>query len=107
MIDVESVLTAHHKGHFELKACPIAPGEVPTQSCFDNNKLTFVEDKLYGAPADLLYPERGENLCFVSVVYTITHCIICRPNLTLNLNRTVYSLHPSCRKHTEGSEREL
>jgi len=59
VIDVESVLTAHHKGHFELKACPIAPGEVPTQSCFDNNKLTFVEDKLYGAPADPLYPERA------------------------------------------------
>ena len=60
VIDVESVLTAHHKGHFELKACPVAPGEAPTQSCFDENKLEFVEDVLYNAPADPLYPERGE-----------------------------------------------
>ncbi len=65
VIDVESVLTAHHKGHFELKACPVAPGEVPTQDCFDNHKLTFVEDKLYGAKLDPLYPERGKKLEFV------------------------------------------
>ena len=62
MIDVESVLTAHHKGHFEVKACSVAPGEAPTQACFDQHRLTFVEDVLYGAPADPLYPERGEEL---------------------------------------------
>lgn len=59
IIDVETVLTAHHKGHFEFKACPILPGEVPSQACFDENPLTFVSDKLYGAPPDPLYPERA------------------------------------------------
>jgi hypothetical protein len=45
----ESVLTAHHMGHFAFKACPITHGEVPTQECFDANPLTFLEDELYGA----------------------------------------------------------
>ena len=62
VIDVESVLTAHHKGHFEMKACPAAPGEAPTQACFDEHPLAFVEDVLYDAPADPLYPERGEKI---------------------------------------------
>lgn len=55
----ESVLTAHHKGHFEFHACPISPGEVPTQACFDSNPLTFVEDLSYGANPDPNYPERA------------------------------------------------
>lgn len=59
VIDIESVLTAHHKGHFELKACAIAPGEIATQECFDNHPLTFVNDELYGAPPDPLYTERA------------------------------------------------
>ena len=49
-IDVEVLLTAHHKGHFEFFACPIAPGEKPTESCFKQYPLTFVSDPLYGAP---------------------------------------------------------
>ena len=59
VIDVESVLTAHHKGHFESKACALNPGEVATQDCFDNNTLAFVSDELYGAQPDPLYPERA------------------------------------------------
>jgi len=57
-VEFESILTAHHWGHFTLKACPISPGQVPSQSCFDSNPLTFVEDTLYGAPSDPNYPER-------------------------------------------------
>jgi hypothetical protein len=55
----ESVLTAHHMGHFAFKACPISHGEVPTQECFDANPLTFLEDELYGANPDPLFPERA------------------------------------------------
>jgi hypothetical protein len=55
----ESVLTAHHMGHFAFKACPISHGEVPTQECFDANPLTFLEDELYGAKPDPLFPERA------------------------------------------------
>mmetsp|Transcript_23079 Transcript_23079/g.46713 ORF Transcript_23079/g.46713 Transcript_23079/m.46713 type:complete len:1317 (+) Transcript_23079:171-4121(+) len=52
-------LTAHHKGHFVFSACPIEYGEVPSQSCFDKNKLVFVEDLLHGAVSDPNYPERA------------------------------------------------
>ncbi|KAL3759402.1 hypothetical protein ACHAWU_000701 [Discostella pseudostelligera] len=53
------LLTAYHKGHFEVKTCAINhPEEVATQECFDAHPLTFVEDKLYGAPIDPLYPGR-------------------------------------------------
>lgn len=59
-VDVEVVLSAHHKGHFVFKACPIPHTTVsPTQECFDANPLTFVEDKLYGAPVDESHPERA------------------------------------------------
>jgi len=58
-IDLESVLTAHHKGHFTYKACPIQGDELPTQACFDSNPLTFVRDNLYGAPPDPNYPDRA------------------------------------------------
>ena len=53
------VLTAHHKGHFVFSGCPISPGEIPTQECFDSNRLTFVEDMLHGANYDPNYPERA------------------------------------------------
>ncbi|EJK76336.1 hypothetical protein THAOC_01905, partial [Thalassiosira oceanica] len=59
VVEFESVLTAHHKGHFEFRACPVSSGEVPTQECFDSNPLTFVEDPLYGAVPDPNHPERA------------------------------------------------
>ena len=59
VIEVETILTAHHKGHFTFKACAISAGEVPTQECFNANPLTFVSDELYGANPDPLYPERA------------------------------------------------
>eukprot|EP00554_Chaetoceros_debilis_P007329 CAMPEP_0194076696 /NCGR_PEP_ID=MMETSP0149-20130528/3460_1 /TAXON_ID=122233 /ORGANISM="Chaetoceros debilis, Strain MM31A-1" /LENGTH=1024 /DNA_ID=CAMNT_0038757527 /DNA_START=190 /DNA_END=3264 /DNA_ORIENTATION=+ len=58
-IDIESLLSAHHKGHIEVKACPVTPNEVATQACFDSNPLEFISDELYGAPKDDNYPIRG------------------------------------------------
>uniref|UniRef100_A0A7S2EXU5 Chitin-binding type-4 domain-containing protein n=1 Tax=Trieres chinensis TaxID=1514140 RepID=A0A7S2EXU5_TRICV len=58
-IIVESVITAHHKGHLTLKACAIEEGEIPSQDCFDENPLTFIEDMYYGANPDPDYPERA------------------------------------------------
>ena len=56
-IDLEVYLTAHHNGHFEFKACPISPGQAPTQACFDANKLRFVSGE--SANFDPNYPERA------------------------------------------------
>jgi len=58
-ITIEAVLTAHHKGHFVLKACPVSPLETPSQACFDAHPLEFVNDELYGAPKDMNFPERA------------------------------------------------
>lgn len=59
IIDLDVTLTAHHKGHFEFKACPISPGQVATQDCFDANPLMFISDTKYGANFDTNYPERA------------------------------------------------
>ncbi|KAL3808826.1 hypothetical protein ACHAXA_000009 [Cyclostephanos tholiformis] len=62
VIEVEAMVTTHHKGHFEFSVCPIknsVPMEVPTEKCFVKNKLEFVSDELYGAPFDPNYPERA------------------------------------------------
>jgi len=56
---LDVTLTAHHKGHFVFSACPIAPNEIPSQECFDSNKLTFVMDLLHNANYDPDYPERA------------------------------------------------
>jgi hypothetical protein len=56
-IDVEVTFTAHHKGHFVLKACPISSGGTATQACFDNNKLRFISGE--GANFDQNFPERA------------------------------------------------
>jgi hypothetical protein len=67
-IEVDVHVTAHHYGHFELKACPM--GRASTQDCFDANPLMFVEDTKYGMPKDDLRPERamlwgdGVNLAY-------------------------------------------
>jgi len=66
-IEVEVMVTTHHKGHFVFSACPLLDsvsdfnGEmpVPTAECFERHQLRFVEDELYGAPADPRYPERA------------------------------------------------
>ena len=55
----DAVLTAHHMGHFTFKACPIQPGEVPSQSCFDAHPLEFVQDLRYNAPKDDAFPGRA------------------------------------------------
>ena len=58
-IDVEVVLTAHHKGHFEFFACPISRGGIGSGDCFKQNRLEFVADLLYGAPKDPKFPYRA------------------------------------------------
>jgi len=57
IIQVDSFLTAHHKGHFEVKGCPF--GKESSQECFDAYPLEFVEDLLYGMPKDPAHPSRG------------------------------------------------
>jgi hypothetical protein len=56
-IDLSVTLTAHHKGHFQFKACPISPGQAATQACFDARKLRFISG--HGANFDPNYPERA------------------------------------------------
>jgi hypothetical protein len=55
-IDVEVEIRAHHNGHFQLKACPISPGQTASQACFDSNRLTFVSGPRSG---DTNYPHRA------------------------------------------------
>jgi len=57
VIDVNVAVTAHHYGHFEVKAC--AMGSSSTQDCFDANPLTFVKDVSHGMPPDEKYPGRA------------------------------------------------
>lgn len=57
IIYVEVELTAHHMGHFEFKACPVSPGQAPTQACFDANKLRFISGE--SANLDPNFPERA------------------------------------------------
>ncbi|KAK3281481.1 hypothetical protein CYMTET_10732 [Cymbomonas tetramitiformis] len=59
LLELEFLITAHHMGHVELHVCPNRDN--PTQSCFDEHPLTFVEDLACAEPAprDPNYPERG------------------------------------------------
>jgi hypothetical protein len=63
VIDVEVLVTTHHKGHFVFSVCPIdpkkVPMEIPTAECFARTELKFVSDELYGAPPDPDHPERA------------------------------------------------
>ena len=62
VLDLKFKLTAHHRGHVYAGACcldPAATSATAMQECFNANKLTFVEDKLYGANFHPEYPERG------------------------------------------------
>lgn len=60
IIDIESVITAHHKGHIEVKACPMTDtSSVASQACFDAHPLEFVSDEIYNAPKDTNYPGRA------------------------------------------------
>ena len=59
VVTVKVSLTAVHGGHFVFKGCPISPGEIPTQECFDAYPLTFVNDLLHGANYDPNFPHRA------------------------------------------------
>jgi len=82
-------LTAHHKGHFEFKACPIQPYEVATPGCFDAHPLTFISDTLYGANKDNNYPNRAYiplgSLGFANNVYSYSYKFQLPPGLSGDL----------------------
>ena len=62
VLDLKFKLTAHHRGHVYAGTCcldPAATSATAIQECFSANKLTFVEDKLYGANFHPEFPERG------------------------------------------------
>lgn len=71
-IEVDVILTAHHKGHFLFYGCPLSrQGEVPTKDCFESYPLEFVSDPLYGAPRDPNYPHRAyiPPLTYSEIIY--------------------------------------
>lgn len=60
IIDIEVDLTAHHWGHFVIKACPIVtptPTQTVTQECFNQNPLRFISGE--NATFDPDYPDRA------------------------------------------------
>jgi len=57
VIDFDVDMTAHHKGHFVLKACDISAGQRATQACFDRNPLRFISGE--NANPDPNYPDRA------------------------------------------------
>ena len=55
-------IEAHHAGHVEVGVCcedPRTTEEADMVRCFNEHKMEFVEDVLYGAPKDPLRPERA------------------------------------------------
>lgn len=72
VVEVEVLVTTHHKGHFVFSACPIVelesagndgtiplPPTPPTAECFQKHRLTFLSDELYSAVPDTNHPERA------------------------------------------------
>jgi len=57
VVDFDVDMTAHHKGHFVLKACVVPPGQRATQACFDRNPLRFISG--HGANPHPNYPDRA------------------------------------------------
>jgi len=44
---------------FVFSGCPISPGEIASQECFDGHRLEFVSDESHGAVRDDAHPERA------------------------------------------------
>ena len=61
VVDFDVDMTAHHKGHFVLKACAISPGPRATQACFDRNPLRFISGE--NANPHPNYPDRAPSSC--------------------------------------------
>jgi len=57
IISIGSFLSTNHKGHQDVFIC--ADYENPTQECFEEHPLEFIEDLTRGAPKDPNYPYRG------------------------------------------------
>jgi len=60
-ITIETVVRANHRGYFEIGLCAMDDSgmAIPSQDCFDANKLVLLEDVLYGGPVDEDYPTRA------------------------------------------------
>jgi len=56
-IVLESILFPNHRGFIQAAVCPNT--KTPTKACFQQYPLVFVEDELYGAPRDIVYPQRA------------------------------------------------
>jgi len=60
IIDIEIVVTAHHRGHFEFFICDASElnGGQVTQECLMKNRLIRAEDPNARSPIDPQYPHR-------------------------------------------------
>lgn len=69
LIEIETKITANHGGHYEFRVCTNVDN--PTQECFDENLLTFVEDVYEGTeiPFDPTYPERGYTVSILLILH--------------------------------------
>merc|ERR1712106_157067 len=56
IITIGSFLSTNHKGHQDVFICA---DDNPTQECFEEHPLEFIEDLTSGAPKDPNYPNRG------------------------------------------------
>jgi len=52
ILDVEAIITAHHRGHFEVSICPSPVGGLVTQQCLDGHKLQRVATDVAVSPPD-------------------------------------------------------
>ncbi|EJK66926.1 hypothetical protein THAOC_12101, partial [Thalassiosira oceanica] len=55
--EMKSLLLSQYS--FIFSGCPISPGEIASQECFDDHMLEFVSDESHGAVRDDAYPERA------------------------------------------------
>lgn len=60
-IDIETIVTTYHRGHFVFKICPLKDQfEVATQECFDEHPLEYIQDLITtSATQDENYPTRA------------------------------------------------
>eukprot|EP00039_Didymoeca_costata_P013261 m.198820 g.198820 ORF g.198820 m.198820 type:complete len:544 (-) comp15720_c1_seq6:234-1865(-) len=60
VVTLEFIITAHHRGHFEISLCDMGTviGSHVTQECLEKNVLIRAEDSNAASPIDPAYPER-------------------------------------------------
>jgi len=58
------------RSSFVFSGCPISPGEIASQECFDKHPLLFTSDEMHGATLDEHYPQRAYLAPANNVGYT-------------------------------------